>query len=312
MATKPKDTAKPPTTPKPRVTKAPPPLAWLDPKLLIVVGLDCPIEEYPDLQDPERLTLEIDPGMVADIAARGVLTPVRAILRTGKYYLVDGRRRTVSARQVPDIKIPVFIVESATDLDVAAANAYVAVEPPLVKARRSERLKRTGHKAEEIAQAMGVSRMQLTHYKHLLQCVQEILNRVDDGTLTPTIAYEIGKLPPGEQVAALAAIEGQGGTLKGKAGIDNVKAQVAASPDSNGSPGTRQPPRAKVKLPPTEKLVDLEFRLEPTDEDPYSSDEMKGAHRMLAFLTGKAAHSIFQDPDIIRSLKNSGLVAEAQ
>ncbi len=260
-------------------------LIWLDPAQCLIVGVDVPADEMPELADPERLALPMDPGMPKDIQARGVETPVVVVQQGKKYYVRDGRRRVLACREIPDIKVPCVTVDTGTALDVASANAWRVEEPAWIRARRADRLKRMGYKADEICSAMGpCSKMQLTHYKHLLNVCPEIMARIEAGELTVTLGYELGRLAQADQPAALAKLT----TTNGQAALDEVK---AAGEESSAPPRRRKPakppaPSTRRGLPTVAQIQLADELLMPNEEEAYSSETMMGAHKMLLVLLG--------------------------
>jgi ParB family chromosome partitioning protein len=123
------------------------------------------------------------------IRARGILQPpVARDLGNDRYQLVAGERRTRAARiaGLTHIEIIVANTDNGGSLqDALLENVAREDLSPIEKARAYASLAEDlGMTREAIGQTVGESRMNISNYIRLLDLPDEVLDLIDDGTLT--------------------------------------------------------------------------------------------------------------------------------
>jgi ParB family chromosome partitioning protein len=154
---------------------------------LRTVPLDA-IEANPD--QPRKQFDQAKLERLADsIRARGILQPpVARELGNERYQLVAGERRMRAARiaGLTQIEIIVADTDHAGSLqDALLENVAREDLSPIEKARAYASLAEDlGMTREAIGQTVGESRMNISNYIRLLDLPDEVLDLIDDGTLT--------------------------------------------------------------------------------------------------------------------------------
>lgn len=183
----------------------------LNPKAIIIVGLDVPGTVETGLDDPYR-DHKPSSGLIESVKTFGVLLSPRVVKRGKAYHVEDGRRRVLAAREAGIESISCVVVDEDENqpnaLRVRASNSYRHEDPVWVKALDARRLKEQGFSVAQICSAFEengqpISKMTLTNWKRLLDCKPEILEMIKRGEIPPSAGYEIGKSKPEEQEHAL-------------------------------------------------------------------------------------------------------------
>jgi ParB family chromosome partitioning protein len=182
---------------------------WFDPEELILIT-DPGQAGY----DP-RATLPPDPALVASIIAYGVLVPV--LVRPGSPIVVDGRRRTIAAREANrQIKEaggqPVRIKCIVSDGSEARAEAAAAICNEMrlddnedAKAERASRLRAHGYGPEEIALIFGVQPPTVKRWLKLADAPPEIRAAVRERKVSARAAAKLASAPQEDRAAAVEA-----------------------------------------------------------------------------------------------------------
>ena len=207
---------------------------WFLPEDLRVVGVDTKADdEHPLYRAPERFA--IDPGLVANIAAHGVLENVLCRRNGDAVEVVAGVRRTLHARAVnarlaaagePRLQIPVTLKRISDDeamLLIAAENSGRLDDQPIEQAQMIQRLLSRRHKLHVIAAAFAMSVDTARKRLRLLDLDATILARVRDGALAPTTAITVADLPPAKQVAELERLAVAGATAQAAAAAKRTR-----------------------------------------------------------------------------------------
>jgi len=272
-----------------------------DPHDLRIVGLDPGYREgesgfNAELYEADRIGRPSDDA-VAMFREHGC-DPVCVIRNTlGALIVAKGRQRTMSARIVADtdktaIKVFYFVQETSDALDVTRENEFRKVRTPLEKANHAARLARQGYKEAEILSAFStdgaknITKMTLINWKRAANCCPAIQARCEAGEIAITVLYEIGKIgyndkdmsaedKTAKQLDALAKIEAEGGTLKGKAGRRNASEAAESSGETDegsgeadeGSGGGKRAKSAKLS---PEVLREMAKTFEADEEEPFT------------------------------------------
>jgi ParB family transcriptional regulator, chromosome partitioning protein len=207
----------------------------------------------------ERIELDLDPGLVANIAALGVLKPVLACKNGDAIEVLDGRQRVRSALEVnkrrraqggDPVLVPVLIRRGSDDAAAyftqVSANIVIA-DSPAVKARKARHMSEVlGKSDSEIAVAFGVAEATVKNWLALMDCTQLVQRAVDAGKVTLTDAVrKLAKLPREEQEKALGELAAKtparertaNGKAKGpQSGVSRARVRkVLGKLGSNGS-----------------------------------------------------------------------------
>lgn len=184
------------------------------PEDLVILGVDEKDEKSP-LND-ERTKLPIDEDMVDTVMRHGVKKDIlcRRNPATGKYEVVDGRQRTVHAREAnrrliakgeQPIMVPVRVDKGSDDLMFELQiilNRHVE-STPLMNARTMEKLfNRSGSKAET-CRVCRISGSTFDDWMALLQMDDEVHKAVDEGRISSNQALKFSKLTRPKQREAV-------------------------------------------------------------------------------------------------------------
>jgi len=226
-----------------------------DPEELVIVGLDT--DDGPDhpLYD-ERINLDLDPHMVRNIAYHGVLEPVivRKDPDTGAAVVVDGRQRVRHARaanvelraQGAKPLLVRIVTEKGDDARLAgiavSANELRRADSTLTKAHKAVRLQSLGYEVDEIARDFGVSASTVKNWWSLLEAAPAVRQAVEAGTIKPTVAYKLAKLPTPEQKGALQALLAEAAETGGKVTATKAESRVRGQTGEEGGEATPRAP----------------------------------------------------------------------
>jgi len=229
-----------------------------DPSELVIVGLDTDDGPEHPLYD-ERINLDLEETMVANIGYHGVLKPI--IVRKGadgQAFVVDGRQRVRHARAAnkelvaqgaKPILVPI-VVERGDDARMLgisiSTNEHRQNDGILVKANKAVRLQSMGYDVPEIAREFGVSASTIKNWWSLLEAHPAVVRAVEDGTISPTVGYKLAKLNTEDQRNALDELLAEAKQNGGKVTVTKAKARASGqtgegSGDGEGSNGSAKP-----------------------------------------------------------------------
>lgn len=233
----------------------------MSPVDLVVIGVDTDHKagEH-DLWD-ERILLPLDENMVLNIMALGVREPVIVEVQKGdderRAYVVDGRRRTLHAREAnrrlrergePEIRVPV-LAEKNTDDKVlnmisASLNEIRLQDDIKTRAAKASRMKARGLTIDEIALAFGVTKTSVNFLLDFNGLHDSVKAAVDSGSITATAAVQLAKLPKDEQGEMLAKLTREAAErgekkVKVKDATAGVASKKSGSVDARTAPGKR-------------------------------------------------------------------------
>jgi ParB-like chromosome segregation protein Spo0J len=263
---------------------------------LTIVGLDCPAEEYPDLADPDRINLPINPDLVASIAEHGVREPIK--VRRAKsdpknrVFVVTGRQRVKHAREAQRLmKSEILIKCVIDDYDPLASliienEGFRQGDSLLAKARKAERLRAAGRTNEEISRVFAVGVPAVRAWFDMLQAGSETIGAVARGEITAKAASTIGTMAPKDQAAALATAK----NTKGQAQAEQVR-KLKKEQKENHSKGETKPAEAKetsAKMTAAQ-VKKFAYLTAATKEEPYGkgTENIELANAVLRAVLGE-------------------------
>ncbi|ATF84585.1 ParB/RepB/Spo0J family partition protein [Burkholderia gladioli] len=223
---------------------------FFDPEALVIIT-----EPSHALFD-RRALLPPDEGLVLSMMQIGVIETVTVAkdVEDGVTFVVDGRRRTIAAREanrrlaklnLPLIRVPALPRrEGVAGLSRAmvAANQHQRPDSLVNRAEKMADMRQRGHTDEEIAIDFNIGPETVPVLLRLLDCCMDVRNAIEDGTITQAIAMKLSKLPPDEQRAKLASIKA---AIEGKTGHERSRAMRGAMQDA--APARRaRPKRAEI------------------------------------------------------------------
>lgn len=190
---------------------------WIAPEMCGLAGIDTDPDESNALYDT-RVHLPLKSEFVESIDQLGVKQAVTGVVIAGRLWIDDGRQRVRAAREANKRRIargdaPMkvrVVVSSETDpqaifLLARTLNAFRQDDGPLQIARNFKRAEDSfGTTAEKYAASEGISVATLRGYVSLLdKAAPVLLEAIDGGTIEPTKAAQIARLPAEEQGAAI-------------------------------------------------------------------------------------------------------------
>jgi ParB family chromosome partitioning protein len=171
---------------------------------------DQPREDF----DPEALD-----RLAESLKTRGQLQPIRVRWseERGQYVIICGERRWRAAMQAGLATMSCVIVDGPLDPGELLAiqvieNALREDLQPIEQARAFRALMdRNGWSARQVARELGIVQPNVVRALALLDLPGEIQDRVEQGALLPSIAYEVSKLEdPAAQVEVAARVVAEG------------------------------------------------------------------------------------------------------
>lgn len=192
--------------------------------------------------DPDQPRKEFDPEALKRLAeslkARGQLQPIRVRWDEDnqRYVVLVGERRWRAARLANLPTLSCIVHEAPLDTDERlmvqlVENALREDLKPVEQARAYRALMdANGWSGRQLAEELHVGQASVVRALSLLELPGEVQEQVDTGSLAPSVAYEIGKLPdPGQQaeVARAVVAEGLNRTEVGQV-IQSIKARRPA------------------------------------------------------------------------------------
>jgi ParB/RepB/Spo0J family partition protein len=181
------------------------------PTQLCVVGIDVHEDEVDGFLTDPRVNLPLDESLVESIRTHGVQKPVDVLIRDGRAYVVDGRRRTLHARAAGVGSIPILVkrdVDDSLDAEFFAilGNAHRLDDDALTEANKAQRLLDLGMERGRVLEAFGWSKATLKNRLVLLSLAPGVTKLVSKGQLSPIAAVQLKKLSPEEQETHAAAL----------------------------------------------------------------------------------------------------------
>jgi ParB family chromosome partitioning protein len=169
------------------------------------------IDRDPD-QPREDFEEESLNRLAESLKTRGQLQPIRVRWDEGRgvYVIVCGERRWRAARIAGLATISCVIVEGRLDPSELLAiqlveNALREDLKPIEQARAYRQLMdRNGWSTRQLARELSVAQPQVVRALSLLNLPGEVQEQVEQGTLAPATAYEIGKLDDAGDQRAMA------------------------------------------------------------------------------------------------------------
>lgn len=189
-------------------------LQFVDPKDLIIVGLDTEATEGTVLYD-ERIKLEVSEDLIKNIAYYGVKSPILVRQDATKLVVVDGRQRTRAAR-IANLraaergemiqKVPVLpcVGNDATITGImVSTNEQRVDDDVLVKALKAARMLEFGSDKSEICVAFGRTPQTINAWLRLAQAHPSVHAAIRSGQVSTSAGIELAALERDEQVAKL-------------------------------------------------------------------------------------------------------------
>lgn len=139
-----------------------------------------------------RVDLDIDEAFVESFRTVGIIDPIHVRQKQhdpGTYIVVDGHRRYHAAMEAGVAKFPAILrTDTQTDDEAAAIMLLTDVtKKRLNPAERADgilRLRKAGWSTKRIAEFVGISTIRVGEYLLLMECSQDTIDRVLDGTLS--------------------------------------------------------------------------------------------------------------------------------
>lgn len=245
---------------------------WLVlPEEIAIAGVDYPADPADPFYD-ERSLLPLDPAMVADIDANGVIEIITCVKDGEVPKVKAGHRRTMHARAANllrkrrgDPPLRVRIILDGGDpksifLSSRRSNAFRADDGVLQKARNAKRaIEHFGATEKEVAASEGAHIKTVREWLAILNLSADALQAIEAGQISPSGALMLlEKVPRKDQPKVLAEELAKAGghitTRAAEAGRKNLNAAAAsASPPLPASkPAAKESaPKEKEPAPPT-------------------------------------------------------------
>jgi ParB-like chromosome segregation protein Spo0J len=244
----------------------------MDPRALRIEGVDFPAGPSLPPGELDRLQLPLDEQLVDSIVKNGVLVHIKARKDpelTGRFQVVDGRRRVIHARAAlirmqlennpaaATFRVPVDVM-SGDDMMAARvariANSFRKEDPPMTNAKNAKWFLDHGTSKEEIAAMLGVKVVTIDDWLSRLDLAPEAQDLLNAGNLATNAVADLVQLSAADQVRVLAEVNAE---AIAKAGLPpgskapgklNTAAVVNAAREKRGESGQ------KVKRTPTERI----------------------------------------------------------
>ncbi len=197
-----------------------------DPKDLVVVGIDCPAEDYPHLYD-ERCKDSIPEGFIRSIMTNGVETPPTIVKIDDKPIVEQGRKRVMAARianerfeaegGVERVMVRVVTKRAGEEADhfssVIAENELRFGDGMLRKADKAKKLLALNcDDYEATALAFNVSVTAVKQWMKLHDCCAAVRKAVEKGQISASAASKLAGLSVEEQKVKLDEMLDSGDT----------------------------------------------------------------------------------------------------
>lgn len=203
-------------------------------KLTIVTDKDHPLFD-------ERVHLPIDDRLVHNIMAFGVRQVVTVRKNGDAIEVVDGRQRVRHAIEAnkrlakegkETIRVRI-LPEKGTDADLFGVTCFLNEhrqdDNVMGKANKAQRLLNMGKTEDEVCLTFGITRQTLGNWQRLLEASPKVQEAVATGTVSPSAAAAIAKLPREEQPEKLKELVAAAPTAGKRAGKVSARAAKQAA-----------------------------------------------------------------------------------
>jgi len=287
----------------------------MDPKSLIIVGLDTKDGAEHPLCDPESNHLPVDEAMVQSILVDGVIEPVVVTKNDTGACLVDGRSRVRACRRANEILVakgsdPILcptIVRKGEDLDLMgvmfSANEIRRIDNPITRARRAQRYITAGRTEAGAAQKFGVTVQAVRMWTRVLGLPKPMVQAIEEGKIGITHGDRLARLEGAEQEAefqrlltsggSVADMDRRGRTPKGEKGEKG-----------EGSGDSKVGDEERLPRPPVSVLRKLVAAI----EEGEASGIEPAAIQMLRWITGEIRPRNVKG--LIQGLRSIGAIEE--
>ena len=191
---------------------------------------------------------------------QGVLEPTlgRRNPETGKVEIIDGRQRTLAAREakkrlkkrgLEPFRLPVLLRRANDQRAMAmliSTNEHRTEDAPLAKAKKAQRYIDLGKDEKEAGLLLGVSESTIKNLLRLLDAPAAVRNAVDAGKITTSDAYRLSREEPEEARKKLGKLLEQAPRTPGKKRSPNAKKarEVMGRPEPRPAlPAATLPPK---------------------------------------------------------------------
>ncbi len=173
-----------------------------------------------DFLDPRELVLisnirhtrdeRADHWLDASIKEVGILQPIRVLLSDGKYFVIAGSRRTLSAIRLGLEKVPCVVgTRPLTEAEsiqhqLITNGQWKNLTPGEQAATIRHLMTLTNWTASDAAERLGMSTSKLAKLLPILGLPRSILDRVNDRSIPASCAYELSKITDPVKQAAMA------------------------------------------------------------------------------------------------------------
>ncbi|WP_186224596.1 ParB/RepB/Spo0J family partition protein [Burkholderia gladioli] len=208
-----------------------------------------------------RALLPPDEALVMNIMQLGVLETIIVAkdVESGETFVVDGRRRTIAAREAnrrlaelgkPLVRIPALPRRdgmAGLNRMMVAANEIRRADSVINRAEKMAGMRLRGHTDEEIAIDFGIEPSTVASQLKLLDCCAAVRDALDSGEITAAAALKLSRFEPDAQRIALRDMRK---AAEGKEGRDRGLAQKEAlrvSLGGGGAPATKMRSRKQIE-----------------------------------------------------------------
>lgn len=207
-----------------------------------------------DVADLTAVNLKPSDKMVQSVRRHGVLSPVlleEVVDDDGVISLeiVDGNRRVSAAKQVNIEKVPAVVYQDADPETMSAATVITNTlrsKNPLTEWQALESLGELGHDVKRIGSLTGLTANSYHIRMRPGGLPQALRDGLHNGTLFPTVAEAVGRLPADAQRDLARMFERKG--WLSKADVDAMRKQVQGSEDSGPVPDVSDKPASQDQL----------------------------------------------------------------
>lgn len=277
------------------------------PEDLTIVGIDCPVEDFPELAD-DRIHDELDPNDIQSVRDHGVRIPIeiRRLRGDNRNFVSYGRHRVRWAREANKdlkgnmrIKVPCLIAEAGSDPLTASVieNGKKKLLTPLQCARLAQRMRARRHTEQEIASAFGVTVQAVAGWTKLLEAGIEALDAVETGEVTTEAAKAVAAVPPPKRAEAIAAAKGK----KGAAAVEAVKRVAEGKAPAEEAEGRRALSKTKLRA--------LRDAFEPNEgEERNGTEDTDLAWRLVRVILGEGSPALLKSwPEVASCIRKAGV-----
>jgi len=255
----------------------------VDPQRLTVVGLDTKDGKEHPLYD-ERVHLPVDEALVKNIMVFGVLEPALVRKNGTLIEVIDGRRRTVAAREAnrrlrvqgsEEHTMPCMVKrgDSAQIMGVMLSTFIRMNDSPLLEAVKIQRYLDTGRSEADAAVVYGCNVGTIKLRLALLDLSPSVQSAIKSGRLSPQAGLELSDLTHQDQEKRLRELEGANGDMAGK---------IAKAPELR----RERVARAQGEKVVTSKVVNRAMLREISTNADFQEAAGEEAQALLAWILG--------------------------